>query len=32
MRQHSTRPPFFIEAVEHDGKIQTDTRLALMPK
>ena len=35
MRQHPTRPSLFIEAVEawvRDGKIQTDTRLAMMPK
>ena len=35
MRQHPARPSLFIEAVEawvRDGKIQTDTRLALMPK
>ena len=35
MRQHPTRPELFIEAVEawvRDGKIQTDTRLALMPQ
>jgi hypothetical protein len=35
MRQHPARPSFFIEAVEawvRDGKIQTDTRLAMMPK
>jgi hypothetical protein len=35
MRQNPTRPQFFIEAVEawvRDGKIQTDTRLALMPQ
>ena len=35
MRQHPVRPSLFIEAVEawvRDGKIQTDTRLALMPK
>lgn len=35
MRQHPTRPELFIEAVEawvRDGKIQTDTRLAMMPK
>jgi len=35
MRPHPTRPELFIEAVEawvRDGKIQTDTRLAVMPK
>lgn len=35
MRPHPTRPEVFIEAVEawvRDGKIQTDTRLAMMPK
>lgn len=35
MRQHPTRPGMFIEAVEawvRDGKIQTDMRLAMMPK
>lgn len=35
MRQHPTRPELFIEAVEawvRDGKIQTDVRLAMMPK
>ena len=35
MRQHPTRPALFIEAVEawvRDGKIQTDTRLAMMPQ
>jgi hypothetical protein len=35
MRPHPTRPELFIEAVEawvRDGKIQTDTRLAMMPK
>ncbi len=35
MRQHPSRPSSFIEAVEawvRDGKIKTDTRLAMMPK
>jgi len=35
MRQHPTRPQWFIESVEgwvRDGEIKTDTRLALMPK
>jgi hypothetical protein len=35
MRQHPARPSLFIEAVEawvRDGKIQTDTRMAMMPK
>ena len=35
MQQHPTRPALFIEAVEawvRDGQIQTDTRMALMPK
>jgi hypothetical protein len=35
MRAHPARPGMFIEAVEawvRDGKIQTDTRLAVMPK
>jgi hypothetical protein len=35
MRQHPVRPQLFIEAVEawvRDGKIQTDTRLAMMPQ
>lgn len=35
MRQHPTRPALFIEAAEawvRDGKIQADTRLAMMPK
>lgn len=35
MRQHPTRPALFIEAVEawvRDGKIQTDTRIAMMPQ
>jgi hypothetical protein len=34
MRPHPTRPELFIEAMEawvRDGKIQTDTRLAMMP-
>jgi hypothetical protein len=34
MRPHHSRPSLFIEAVEawvRDGKIQTDTRLAMMP-
>ena len=34
MRRHPTRPALFIEAVEawvRDGKIQTDTRLVMMP-
>ncbi|MBI3901942.1 MAG: hypothetical protein HY306_03225 [Nitrosomonadales bacterium] len=34
MRPHPNRPALFIEAVEawvRDGKIQTDTRLAMMP-
>lgn len=35
MRQHPTRPQWFIESVEawvRDGEIKTDTKLALMPK
>lgn len=35
MRTHPTRSSLFIEAVEawvRDGKIQSDTRLAMMPK
>ncbi|HET7833849.1 MAG TPA: hypothetical protein VFK88_12885 [Gallionella sp.] len=35
MRKHPARPGMFIEAVEawvRDGKIQTDTRIAMMPK
>lgn len=35
MRAHPARPGMFIEAVEawvRDGEIQTDTRLAMMPK
>ena len=35
MRQHPARPALFIEAVEawvRDGKIQTDTRIAMMPQ
>lgn len=35
MRQHPVRATLFIEAVEawvRDGKIQTDTRMAMMPK
>lgn len=35
MCQHPTRPALFIEAVEawvRDGKIQTDTRIVMMPQ